>query len=506
MNKSSFTKTGMIIFPMLYCDNENYLKAYILARDLANNIIAMFIHPKEADIERAKHNSSTVLPSVEEFGDTSLRASTPCYASMDNNKHNTNGILLCEQVEAGKIFIHNDENGSIEVQAYRCKWASVLCDYSESSLPAIGLGYLEIDYAYEKEGPKSYASIQSQIKQYKQLENDPNIPPLDKEDQLVRLYEGITVERKKIFKVVNIKHNKIVNNVETRNINELRNIIESLCTQYCVNGRYGLVLIRVRDGNTVLSKASSRYEMGFNYKTESICTANENWDKFVKYQLKYLNKYLNNPNLSIDLIPAQVINFAFHGMDKMSKEFCTQSSSQELKGATKLMKQYIDRHFHFKPDVDLVKNSAFLVSWIGVRTSRIRKGKSKGNEIASTIHSFSTVFGNALQVTNDLEHRFKMDFELNDSTMQQSDRVSNQQVDNHNNQQGGGYNNQQGGGYNNQQGGGYNNQQGGGYNNQQEMDCNGQQGGGFQGYQQGSNEFESHFTQDNQAQYNTYNQ
>lgn len=475
MNEKTFTKTGMVIFPMSYSCNENYLKAYILARDLANNIIAMFIHPKEADIQRARSNSSTVLPSVDEFSETGPRASTPCYASPDNSKHKTNGILLCEQVEAGKIFIHSDENGSIEVQAYRCKWASVLCDYYESSLPAIGLGYLEVDYAYDKEGPKSYASIQSQIKQFKQLENDPNINPLDKEDQLVRLYESITVERKKIFKVVNIKHKEIVNNVETRNINELRSIFENLCNHYCVNGRYGLVLIRVRKGNVVLSQASSRYEMGYNYGTESVCTNQENWDKFVKYKLKYLSKYLKDSSLSIDLIPAQIINFAFHGIDKMNKEFCTPSTSQELKGATKMVKQYIDKSFHFKPDVDLVRNSAFLISWIGVRTSRIRKSKSKGNEIASTIHSFSTVFGNALEVTNDLTHQYRMDFSLNNNL---GENTNNHQLQNENTQD-------------NQQ------PQNGNIQSSQQP-----QNASLQGYQQEDGGFDSHFNQNNQNQYN----
>ncbi len=408
--ENTFEKTGMVIFPIEYVENEDYRKAYIISKTIGGEVIAMFIHPKEEDVLRAKNNSSSTIPLVETFAETDRRAKLPCEASSENSKINPHGILLCEQVEKGKTFSITFNNDRINVQAYKCKWASVLREDSTMPTPAIGLGYVEVGYKYgDKNSPQSYQSVQNLIKGYHEIANNPNISPLDKQDALQRKYEEITCSRQKIFTAVSIKHRKIIENVNTYDLNELRNHIQGLASPWSGNGRYGMTTIRVRQGNTILSQASTHYTEGYHYKEGRVMTPEENWDNFVKYKLKWLRKYLGKPDYLVDLIPAQRINYAYHGIEKCSNDFCRMSPQGSLNPASKMMKQYIDKDFHFRPDLDLVQHNAFLASWTGVRLSEVRKGKSKGNEIASTIHSFSQVFGNALQVTHDLQKRYYMD-------------------------------------------------------------------------------------------------
>lgn len=415
-----FEKTGMVIFPMQYVEDDNYLKAHIICRTISGEIIAMFIHPKEADVQRAKNNSSSTIPLVETFAETDRRAKLPCEADINNSKNNPFGIMLCEQVEKGKLFTIN-MNGTQQVQAYKCKWASVLREDSTMPTPAIGLGYIEIGYAYgSKDSPQSYQSIQNMIKGYHEIANNPNMSPLDKQEALQRKYEEITLARKKMFTAVSLKHKGIIENVNINDLNSFRHAIESLSEPWAGKGRYGMTLIRVRRGNTILSQASSQYVMGFNYKENRVMTADENWDSFMKYKMKYLSKWLGRNDISVDLIPAQRINYAYHGIEKCSKDFCQQSPQGSLLPASKMMKQFIDKDFHFRPDLDLVQNNAFIASWTGVRLSEVRKGAGKGNEIASTIHSFSKVFGNALQVTNDLQPRYYMDNKNYDGDIQKA--------------------------------------------------------------------------------------
>lgn len=405
-----FEKTGMVIFPVEYVENDNYLKSYIICRTLSNELIAMFIHPKEEDVLRAQNNTSSTIPLVETFADTGRRAKQPCEADINNSKENPSGILLCEQVEKGKMYTVSLNNEDVSVRAYKCKWASVLREDNYMPTPAIGLGYIEIGYKYgDKNSQQSFQSIQNMVKDYHEIANNPNINPLDKQDALQRKYEEITCSRQKIFTAISIKHTKILENVNTFDINALKELIQGLANPWSGNGRYGMVIVRIRNGNTILSEASTQYVEGYNYKEKRVMTQDENWDNFTKYKLKYIRKYLNSQQFSIDLIPAQRINYAYHGIEKCSKDFCQMSPHGSLRPATKMMKQYIDKDFHFRPDVDLVRSNAFLASWTGVRLSTVRKGESKGSEIASTIHSFSKVFGNALQVTRDLEMRYYMD-------------------------------------------------------------------------------------------------
>jgi hypothetical protein len=418
--KTEFEKTGMVIFPMQYIENDNYLKAYIIGKTLSGEVIAMFVHPNPDSVKRAENNSSSTIPLVETFADEGRKARLPCEASEDNSKNSPYGILLCEQVTKGKEFLIELNGEKISVQAYKCVWASVLREDDEMPKPAIGLGYVEVGYAYgDKESSQSFQSIQNQIKEYFEINNNPNISPLDKASVLQRKYEEITVNRKKMFAAVSIKHREIVENVQTYDMASFRQLIEKLAYKWCGNGRYGMVTIRVRNGNTILSKASTRFVTGYNYKEKRILTNDENWDGFMKYEMKHLSKWLNRNDISIDLIPAQRINYAYHGMEKCSKDFCQLSPHGALKPATKMMKLYIDKDFHFRPDIDLVRNNGFLASWVGVRMAEVRQKKSKQggqekNEIASSIHAFSKVFGNALEVTSDLQKRYYMDFKQTD--------------------------------------------------------------------------------------------
>jgi hypothetical protein len=404
---------GIIVFPLQYIELDNYYDSYLIGKDMSDNIIKLFIRPNNEDVLRAQSSGSTTIPLIENFADTSRRAQNPCFAQKDNGKFNPIGVILTEQTHhiGSEVIEFCDQQ--ISVNVYECKWASNLRENEDMPTPAIGVGYVEITYNYPKNDAQNYSRIKSLIKEYNNFSKISSISALDKSEQLQRMYEKITAERSKIFTAVILKHKEIEEKISDFSENGFRAKLEEMSNKYTKNGRYGMVLIRVRKGDVVISSACTEYVQGFNYAKKVICTAEENWKSFLDYKFSKLSPWLSNQDVSIDFIPAQRINTAYHGKEMMGNDFFPLSPASHLLPPTKYVKQFIDKSCYFNPSIDLVKESCFLASMIGIRMAKIQKGTDRGNELISNIHSFSTVIGNPFEVRYNLKTPYTMDKKIN---------------------------------------------------------------------------------------------
>jgi hypothetical protein len=390
---------GMVIFPVRYIVQDDYKQSYIIARDLQNKFVKIHILPNENMVKRAQQSTSHSIPMVSEFAKTGKKARNPCAADEKNSKNKPCGVLLCEQITKVQDSMH----ANYTFPTYHAKWASNLREDLAEPTPGIGVGFLEISYTYPKKNPnQSFASIKNMTASYIEKANSPIINPLDRDDLLTRDAEMIFNTRGKRYSSVIIKHREIQENLSISTPNQLRGMLESAVSKYTNNGRYGVALIRVRKGDVVDTDASTRFVMDYNYTEKRINTHDENWNRFRRYEAEKLFPFIKDGGYSIDIIPCQRIYFGPQGITKYDKELMPISGEGHINPPSKLIKQFVDKKYHTDPTYDLVVNHAFLASFIGVRVARIEDGSSQGNEIASTIHSYSKVVAPAIALRADL--------------------------------------------------------------------------------------------------------
>ncbi len=400
---------GIIVFPLQYVELNNYFDSFLIGKDASDRIIKLFIRPNEQDVLNAQSSGSTTMPLIENFADISRRAMNPCFADMKNSKHNPVGVLLAEQCSQLNDEIIDFNGEQVNVAVYESRWASNLRESEDMPTPAIGVGYIEVAYNYPKNDAQNFSQIKSLIKEYDNFNKISSISALDKDEQLQRMYEKITSTRSKIFTAIILKHKEIIEGVTDLSEAGFRGMLEGMAKKYSNNGRYGMVLIRVRQGDVVISSACTEYVQGFNYAGKRINTPDENWQSFLNYKFSKLSPWLSRQDVTIDFIPAQRINTAYHGKAMMGDDFFPVSGANQLLPASKYAKQFIDKECHFDPTVDLVEKSCFLASMVAVRIAKIQKGGDKNNELISNIHSFSTVIGNPFEIRSDLKTSFSMD-------------------------------------------------------------------------------------------------
>lgn len=390
---------GMVIFPVRYVTDGDYTQHYIIARDLQNRFVKVHILPNEKMVQKAQQSTSHSIPLVSEFAKTGRKARNPCMADDKNSKNNPNGILLCEQISKVADSMHKNYS----FPTYHAKWASNLRPDSFEPTPGVGVGFLEIAYTYPNRNPnQSFQAIKTMTDAYVDKANSPVVNPLDRADLLTRDAEMIFNSRAKRYSAMIVKYREIQENLDIKTPNQLRQVLESATNKYTENGRYGVALIRVRKGNVVDTDASTRFAMDFNYSEGRINTSDENWARFRKYEAEKLFPFIKDGGYSIDIIPCQRIYFGPQGITKYDRELMPISGQGHVNPPSKLMKQFVDKTYHNDPTCDLVDNHAFLASFVGVRVARIEDGSSMGNEIASTIHSYSKVIAPAIALRADL--------------------------------------------------------------------------------------------------------
>lgn len=394
---------GMVIFPVRYVTEGDYMQHYIIARDMHNQFVKVHIMPNDKMVQRAQQSSSHSIPLVSEFAKTGRKARNPCVADKKNSKQNPFGILLCEQITKVADSLHMNYS----FPTYQAKWASNLRPDHVEPTPGVGVGFLEIAYTYPSRNPsQSFQAIKSMNDAFIDKANSPIVNPLDRADLLTRDAEMIFNSRAKRYSAMIVKHKEIQENIKVKTPNQLRHTLESAISKYTKNGRYGVALIRVRKGNIVDTDASTRFAMDFNYAEGRINTPDENWSRFRnagKYnEAEKLFPFIKDGGYAIDIIPCQRIYFGPQGVTKYDRELMPISGQGHVNPPSKLMKQFVDKNFHNDPTRDLVNHHAFLASFVGVRVARIEDGASMGNEIASTIHSYSKVIAPAIALRSDL--------------------------------------------------------------------------------------------------------
>lgn len=420
----SIQMAGMVTFPIEYVNNQDYRQAYMLARDLSNNVIKVHIVPKDDLVQRAKGSNSHSVPLISEFSKTGRKALKSCIAKPENSKNNPVGILLCEQVVPVGQTQHNGQT----YNTFEAKWASNLRIDEAEPTPGIGLGFFEVAYTYPKSDPsRSYNAVQQMIRGFLEKKNSPAMNPLDATSILTQEAEKIFHTRAKRYSAIVLKHREIIENIQVGTPNELRSILEQAVSKYTQDGRYGVALIRVRRGNVVHTQASTRYVQDYNYQEGRVRNNDENWANFRKYEAQKLFPFIKDGQYSVDIIPAQRIYFGPQGVSRYDKEFMPVSQNGVTNPPSKMMKQFVDKLYHHDPSVDLVANQGFLASFVGVRIARIEDGASFGNEIASSIHSFSKVVAPAIAIRADLS-AYQLDVHQNQNGQDQSNNFQQSNV------------------------------------------------------------------------------
>lgn len=401
-------KGGMLLYPRQYFINDGDENlSYCRGVNEYGKEVLFYLNPTEQARESARMSTTgQTVPNFEEFSDEDRRATKPCNANQDNSPKTPFGILMMEQVSPKEdSLIASDYPG---IPVYEAKWASILREGDYMDVPPIGFGYMEIGYH-----PKVNGEVDDLRLQYQDIQRQLDagaISEVDAEEIKEGLYVRITQQRQKWFVAVVLKH-KMQATMTQNSQEEISSYLNAFLTKYTDNGMYGGALVRVRRGDIVDSNLSCYCNMAYDYKNKCVQNIDfvlENWFKFNGNRI--MRAASQDASVEIDIIPVQRINFGKMSVDKYSKDIGSMNS--------KIMKTYVDKSAHFNPDVNFFKDKVFLLSKIGVRLAKVKRGESKGGFLASTIHSFSSPMGNIFSVNKEGKMIYKMDFAKQDQEAQ----------------------------------------------------------------------------------------
>lgn len=398
--KKQELKGGMILCPReYYIDSENGDLSYCYGVNEYGKEVVFYLNPTEQAREAARSSSTgQTVPNFEEFSDDDRRNTKQCNPDPENSLASPYGILMMEQISVKEDHSLSAKYPSVPV--YEAKWASILREGDYMEMPPIGFGYMEIGYH-----PKVNGEVDDLRLQYQDIESQLAqgiISEVDAEEKKENLYLQITSRRQKWFIAVIVKH-KMQVTIENKNQETIASYLSTYLTKFTDKGMYGGAMIRVRNGDIVDSELSCYCNMSYDYQNKCVRDVNQVVNDWFKFNgNKILRKAQGDNNIHIDIIPTQRINFAKMSTDKYSKDLASMSS--------KIMKTYVDRKAHFNPNINFFKDKVFLLSKVGVRLAKAKRGESKGNLLGSTIHSFSPPMGNIFSINSSGEMKYKMDF------------------------------------------------------------------------------------------------
>lgn len=385
-------KGGMLFYPRKYVvDEANADLSYASGVDIMGKPMVVHIVPTDQARSNAR-NSDTAqsIPSFSEFSQTHRKAMHPCFASDDNSYATPAGVLLLEQVTV-KMDL-SPEHGC---RVYNCKWASVLRETDDSPVVPIGYGYLEINCN------KKYSDeVNEYINRYMQINADIQSGAIenliDADQERMKLHATIMSKKKKWFIAVILKNKELIQ-LSDVSVNGFKQALAPILTKYTVNGMYGGALIRVRDGNVVLSEISTQCDMAYDYQNKRVKTVDEAIDEFLAWDgRRLISSVKKSPGLLIvEIIPTQRINCGKLGNDRYNKDLSYSGSSLQV---PKTLKVYVSKDAHLDPLADYKKEKRFIYSMIAVRLAEIHKGEGAGNMLVSAIHAFSSPIGNPFAI------------------------------------------------------------------------------------------------------------
>lgn len=394
---------GFIFYPKKYIiDDSVSHKSYSEGVDALGRPCTVYLEP-EKNGNTAKHLYS---PSFSVFADRRVNAQNPCFASEDNSPSSPDGILLIERP------ICTDE----KMLVFIGRWANVLKPYRDHIRPALGIGFLDISMSKKIEPHLSRV-----VEEYKQLTKSYELASIDSrphiEKKILKSVEIIRSGRRKWFSANIVKYEEAIT-LDILNRHAVSELLGLFLKKYLLRGVYSGVLFRVRnDMNIIETKQSFCVNVQYDYTLSKPKTVEDTVGEFNRYRANKLFKFLqHNPSYVLDMIPLIRINFGTTGNECLNRDVA--GTPEGI--IPKVYSTFVEKCFLKSPLACLNSNKAFLASNIAVRTALVHQGDGKGNILASSIHAYSSQYGNPFELgllNGETKRLFIMDYKVSQSVI-----------------------------------------------------------------------------------------
>lgn len=396
---------GMVLYPRDYSiDFDDSSKSYVRGVTQSGKEAVVFLHLSEQDVERAKSNESSTLPSLEDFSEPKVTASRRCAATDDNSPQKPAGILLVEQVKPLKAEEVGNFGEGVFVGA--AKWMSILQQSGDHAPAVTGPGYLDVSFNFKMDN-ETKVKIGNYHRMHQQLlSGDTSVDKLSLEEQLNNLQREIINERKVFFSAVTLRPEEMIFTSLGSDLGEYANdrvqafseMIREPLERLTKNGQYGGVIVRIRRGDVVSSKLNDTINMIYDSKV-GVAPFENVFQAFMKFGNKNLVRAIQRPpkgaeNMVLEIIPCVRTNLGPRSYDRYKKDLLRLSES-------KILKTYVDSDKHRLVGIeDLAKQGAYVYSLMGVRTAETSR-KHGSNLLTSAFHSYTAPIANALLINPD---------------------------------------------------------------------------------------------------------
>ncbi|MCP1674160.1 hypothetical protein J2T57_001262 [Natronocella acetinitrilica] len=380
---SSTPKGGFLLYPRAYhLDESDPARSFVDGVTRKGREIRVHLQPTEEMAAAVRDSSSKTLPDLARFAQSGRRAKNPCAASADNGPDAPCGILLIEQVF--EIDRANNVWGG--------RWASVLRAGPEDAMPAIGIGYLEMN-VFSRLNEEASVASEEMCRIRQAIDAGTHPAPIEGEERISALRAQVLGAQTKRFTGVILRpHESLYLPVVTPEA--LAGALRGPLEHYTRRGMYGGALIRVRRDLVVDSKLSTQIDMQYHAAERRVKSFDEVFADFLRYQAKgLLAAARRDANVVVEIIPMLRINCAKHGNERYGNELARSATA-----TPKIVKTFVDREHQQSILTELRRTKGYLASQVAIRVAEIYDGESAGNLILSSIHAFSPAIGNPYEI------------------------------------------------------------------------------------------------------------
>lgn len=392
---------GMILYPMEYClDKDNADCSYVVCRDINDESVIFTLNPEDRHRQAASVSTAKSIPQLKKFAETHRQAKNPCFASLENNKRNPCGIFVGEQiVEKGRKEVKFKEE-MVSLPSFEGKWASIVRDSDQGHKAPVGFGYLEVNYGstLSPNGNEIKLRYEEVCRKLGNPESDPNIDLVELSRSKATLAGDLRADRKKWFVGVLI-HVKNTITLEINTHQALKDALSRFFEHYTKQGVYGGVLVRLRDGNTVITSYCKSGESSFDFAEKKVKAFDVVVNDFMKYGGNRIVEEAKKRNFKIDVIPTERFNCGSMGNDMYNKDM--------MNSVSKVMKTYVDNTHHNDPLTNIKKVNGFLFAKICMRLAMTVDGQD--NYLLSSIHAFSAPIANIMTIDRTGKPSYQLD-------------------------------------------------------------------------------------------------
>jgi hypothetical protein len=400
---------GMILYPVKYqIDMADADKSYAICRDINDVLVIFLLNPEDRHKAAAAADSSKSIPQLRKFAEKHKAAKNPCYANLANNKRAPHGIFVGEQVVpkgVRSIDFSGDDiaafgGNTVEFPVFEGKWASVVRDSVDGYRAPVGFGYLEVNFSHQLSPNGNMLKLK--YEEICRILSKPDDYPDEDLVQLasdkIKIASQLRDDRKKRFVGV-ILHAKNIATLEVVTQESVRNQVEKIHNHYTKNGLYGGAIIRVRDGNRVISRLCKPCDAAYDHGQKKVKEFEVVFADFLRYGGSRIIDEARKKGYSVDVIPTERFNCGNVGNDTFKKEMAD--------GSGKILKTYIDKAFHENPLADIQKNNGFMYAKVCMRLAITVDGSE--NFLLSAIHAFSKPLGSILSIDRDGKPAYALD-------------------------------------------------------------------------------------------------